>query len=73
MRPTGDGNRLPEADPKSNDALENAQELYERYLELSQINKLVPDQQDEDLSPPIPPPLDYGIHDTPIGIVIDHS
>ena len=73
MRPTGAENRLPEADPQHNDALENAQELYERYLELSQITKLVPDQQDKTPSPPIPPPLDYGIHDTPIGIVIDPS
>lgn len=49
------------------DALENAQELYERYLELSRIAEIVPDDlgQTSEPRPPLPQPLELIIHDVP--------
>jgi len=49
------------------DALEDAQELYERYLELSRITEIVPDDLDQPAKPrpPLPQPLELIIHDVP--------
>ena len=49
------------------DALENAQELYERYLELSRITEIVPDDlgQTSKPGPPLPQPLELIIRDVP--------
>ena len=53
------------------DALENAQELYERYLELSRITEIVPDSIDRPAKPrpPLPQPLELIIHDIPTLLV----
>ena len=48
------------------DAIENAQELYERYLELSRIADIVPDDPPEP-APYEPPPI--GIHLRPNPII----
>lgn len=49
------------------DALENAQELYERYLELSRIADIVPDDLDRpsEPGPPSTEPLEIIIHEVP--------
>ena len=57
----------PEADDQQAfDAIENAQELYERYLELSRVADIVPDD------PPAPTPYEpppIGIHLQPDSLV----
>ena len=42
------------------DALENAGNLYERYLDLSRIADLTPDKKEKAPGPPPPPPTDFG-------------
>lgn len=49
------------------DILENAQELYEPYLELSRVAEVVPDDlgQPSEPRPPLPQPLELIIRDVP--------
>ena len=56
-----------QSDQQVYDALENAQELYERYLELSRVADVVPDDlgQPSEPSPPLPQPLELIIRDIP--------
>lgn len=53
------------------DALENAGKLYDRYLELSRIADLTPDETEKAPGPPPPNPTDFGFRKRPIGIVIN--
>ena len=59
-----------EEDREFLDPLENASELYDRYLKLSRITDLTPDEP-ESYSPAPPPPLDFGFRDIPAGIVFN--
>ena len=55
------------------DALEDAQKLYERYLELSRIADVVPDDLDQPTQhgPPSLEPLELIIRDVPTYLVVD--
>ena len=54
------------------DALEEAQSLYERYLELSRVADLVYDKQEE-LVPPVISPMELRIVEAPAGFVLNRS
>lgn len=52
------------------DALEEAQALYDRYLELSRIADLTQDEQEEP-APPTVTPMEITISQTPAGVVLN--
>lgn len=56
-----------ESDQQVYDALEDAQKLYDRYLELSRIADIVPDDlgQPSEPGPPSTEPLEMIIHEVP--------
>lgn len=60
-----------EEDREFLDPLENASELYDRYLKLSRITDLTPDKPEPYSY--TPPPLDFGFRDTPAGIVFNKT
>lgn len=60
-----------EEDREFLDPLENASELYDRYLKLSRMTDLTPDEPEP--YSPAPPPLDLGFRDTPAGIVFNKT
>ena len=59
-----------EEDREVLDPFENASELYDRYVDMSRLTDLTPDEP-EAYSPAPPPPLDFGFRDIPAGIVFN--